>query len=409
MYAPLAMASHQPSAARANARELDIVVYGATGFTGQLVVDYLARTAPADLSIGIAGRDKGKLEEVREHARAKGRDFPIVLANVKDPATLRAMAARARVVITTVGPYVELGEPLVEACVAEGTDYVDITGEPEFVDRVLSVYGERAAAAGIRLVSCCGFDSIPHDLGAYFTMRELAPRGAVQLEGFVQAGGGISGGTWHSAIGAFSRLREAGRGAKNGAPRTPATGRTVRRSKMRPRHEPEVGGWVLPFASIDPAIVLRSARMLDVYGPDFSYGHFVRAGSLPKAVGLGAAVGAVVALSQLAPTRELLLRLKRQGEGPSEEVRKRGYFRVTFLARTADERMIARVSGGEPGYTETAKMISECALALACDRDKLPDVRGVLTPAVAFRDVLVDRLQRAGIRFEVVRRTKAAS
>jgi short subunit dehydrogenase-like uncharacterized protein len=288
--------------------------------------------------------------------------------------------------------------------VAEGADYLDITGEPVFVDRVLSAYGERAEKAGVRVVSCCGFDSIPHDLGVYFTMRQLQPKGRVSVEGFVQAGGGISGGTWHSAIGIMARMREDRGRARMTIAAT--NGRAVRGIKGRPHHEPEVGGWVLPFPSIDPAIVLRSARSLDVYGDDFSYGHYVRVGSLTKAIGLGAGVGAVAALSQLKPTREILLRLKKQGEGPSEEVRKRGYFRVTFVSRTDDERMLSRVSGGEPGYTETSKMLSECALALVLERDRLPGRAGVLTPAVAFGDVLVDRLKAAGIRFEVVRRTK---
>lgn len=401
------MAAPQVSGAKRQ-RELDIVVYGATGFTGRLVVEYLAVAAPPDLKIGIAGRDATKLDEIREHARAKGREVKVVLAQATDPASLRAMAASARVVITTVGPYVKLGEPLVDACVTEGTDYVDITGEPVFVSRILATYGERARAAGVRIVSCCGFDSIPHDLGAYFTMRELRPQSRVKVEGFVQAGGDISGGTWHSAIGIFSQMRDRNGSSKQGW--SPAThGRSVRTLDMRPHHEPEVGGWVLPFPSVDLQIISRSASALDVYGPDFSYGHYIRVGSLPKAIGFGAAVGAVMGLSQLEPTRNLLLRLRRPGEGPSEEVRKKGYFRVTFVAKTDRERMIARVSGGEPGYTETSKMLSEAALALVRDKEKLPDVTGVLTPAVAFGDVLIDRLVAAGIRFEVVRRSKEAS
>jgi short subunit dehydrogenase-like uncharacterized protein len=385
-------------------RDLDIVVYGATGFTGRLTIEYLAKHAPPSLTLGIGGRDAAKLEEIREHLYAGGRDVRVVVARSDDAASLRAMAARARVVITTVGPYIRYGEPLVEACIAEGADYLDITGEPVFVDRILSVYGERAAHAGVRVVSCCGFDSIPHDLGVYYTMRELQPRGRVSVEGFVQAGGGISGGTWHSAIGIMARLREDRGKARVSLAAT--NGRAVRGIKGRPHAEPEVGGWVLPFPSIDPAIVLRSARALDLYGPDFSYGHYVRVGSLPKAIGLGLSVGAVAALAQLEPTRELLLRYKKPGEGPSEEVRRRGFFRVTFVSRTDDERMSSRVSGGEPGYTETSKMLAECALGLVLDRARLPAAVGVLTPAVAFGDVLVERLQAAGIRFEVVRRTK---
>lgn len=396
-------ASANPASAQPH-RDVDVVVYGATGFTGRLTIEYLAAAAPPSLVLAIGGRDVNKLEEIREHLYAKGRDVRVIAARSDDEASLRSMAARARVVISTVGPYIQHGEPLVAACIAEAADYLDITGEPVFVDRILSLYGQRAEDAGVRVVSCCGFDSVPHDLGVYYSMRQLQPKGRVSVEGFVQAGGGISGGTWHSAIGIMARMRE-DRG-RSRISLAATNGRAVRGIKGRPHHEPEVGGWVLPFPSIDPAIVLRSARALDVYGTDFSYGHYIRVGSLPKAIGLGATVGAIAALSQAKPTRDILLRLKKQGEGPSEEVRKRGYFRVTFVSKTESERMLSRVSGGEPGYTETSKMLSECALGLLLDRDRLPRKAGVITPAVAFGDVLVDRLQAAGIRFEVVRRTK---
>jgi short subunit dehydrogenase-like uncharacterized protein len=389
-------------------KDIDLVAYGATGFTGRLVVDYVTRAAPPGLRLAIAGRDPHKLDEIREHVRAQtGRSVEVITASSNDEASLGRMAERARVVLTTVGPYLVHGEPLVAACIDRGADYVDITGEPAFVDGLLERHAARARAAGVRIVNCCGFDSVPHDLGVYFAMRELRPTEPVVVEAFVQAGGGISGGTWHSAIGIFSQLRELRRSRPRR--REVMTGRKVHSLPLRPRHEPEVSGWVLPFPSIDPQIVMRSARALELYGPDFAYGHYVRVKSLPRAVGLGAGVGAVVALSQVGPTRELLLRYKRPGEGPSDEARAKGYFRVTVLARTTRERLIARVSGGEPGYTETSKMISECALALLVDRDKLPDARGILTPAVAFGDVLLERLRAAGIRFEVVRRTKAAA
>jgi short subunit dehydrogenase-like uncharacterized protein len=388
-------------------KSLDLVVFGATGFTGHLAVLYLAEHAPPALRWAIAGRDRAKLEAIRDEVRARfGREVGIVVARSDDRASLDAMTADTRVVLTTVGPYAEHGEPLVASCVEHGADYVDITGEPEFVDRVLDVHGERAAQAGVRIVNCCGFDSIPHDLGAYFTVRELAPTGPVTMEGFVQAGGGISGGTWHSAVGGMSRLSEQRRAARLRPKPTATGGRVVRGLAPKPRKEPDVRGWVLPMPTIDPQIVLRSARALEVYGPDFRYGHYVRVGSLATAVGLVAGVGAVAALSQLGPTRELLLKAKRRGEGPSEEVRRKGFFRVTFVARSGSEKIVTRVSGGEPGYTETSKMISECALALVFDRDRLPEAAGVLTTAVAMGDVLLERLIRAGIRFEVVERSR---
>jgi short subunit dehydrogenase-like uncharacterized protein len=392
---------------RPMSKSLDLVVYGATGFTGHLAVLYLAEHAPKSLTWAIAGRDRQKLEVIRDEVRARfDREVEVLVARSDDRASLDAMTSEARVVLTTVGPYAQHGEPLVASCVEQRADYVDITGEPEFVDRVLEVYGERAAEAGVRIVSCCGFDSIPHDLGAYFTMRELAPKGPVTMEGFVQAGGGISGGTWHSAVGAMSRLSEQRKAARLRPKQVASGGRSVRGLAPKPRKEPEVRGWVLPMPTIDPQIVLRSARSLDFYGPDFRYGHYVRVGSLAKAAALVAGVGAVAALSQLGPTRELLLKAKRQGEGPSEEVRRNGYFRVTFIARSGGEKLVTRVSGGEPGYAETSKMISESALALVFDRERLPKTVGVLTTAEAMGDVLLERLIAAGIRFEVVERSR---
>jgi len=387
-------------------REHDVVVFGATGFTGRLCVDYLAGLAERP-TFAIAGRDKAKLADIAEHVKAKhGFDLPILVASSDDPASLEAMARTTRVVLTTVGPYVRYGEPLVAACVREKTHYVDITGEPEFVADSIERWDARARADGVRVVHCCGFDSVPHDLGALWIVRALEPKGPASVQAFVQAGGTFSGGTWHSAVNAFSRMRESGGAAKK-IFASVSTTRRVRGIAGRPHLEPEVGGWVLPMPTIDPAMVLRSAAMIDAYGPEFSYAHFVRVGSLANAVKLGVGVGAVIALAQLRPTRELLLRVKAPGAGPSEEERARSYFRVTLVGRAGDKKVVARVSGGDPGYTETSKMVSECALALARDEAKLPKRAGVLSPAAAFEDVLIDRLVNAGIRFETLKTERA--
>ncbi len=387
-------------------RDHDIVVFGATGFTGRLVVDYLARSIEKP-RFAIAGRDARKLAEIAEHVRAEtGVVTPTIVARSDDATSLRAMARTAKVVLSTVGPFVLHGEPLVAACVDEGTDYVDITGEPEFVANIIERHDARARAAGVRLVPCCGFDSVPHDLGAYWVARELAAKGPLTVQAFVQAGGTFSGGTWQSAVGAMSRMRQT-KGATQTIVRSVETTRRIRGDAGRPHLEPEVGGWVLPMPTIDPAIVLRSAAFLELYGPAFTYGHFVRVGALSNAIMLGAGVGAVAALAQLGPTRRLLLRFKQSGEGPSAEARARGFFRVTLVGEADGQKVVARVSGGDPGYGETSKMISECALALARDASSLPARAGVLTPASAFEGVLVDRLVRAGLRFETVKREGA--
>jgi short subunit dehydrogenase-like uncharacterized protein len=304
-----------------------------------------------------------------------------------------------------VGPFARYGEPVVRACVEEGAHYVDITGEPAFVDLTLEAYDEMARERGVRVVSCCGFDSIPHDLGVMFTVQQLPKGVPLKVEGFVQARGSFSGGTWTSAIEAFANAREQlGKARANGGGGYGDDGdpRQVRGIRPRPRYESAVKGWVAPFPTIDPQVVLRSARMLDEYGPDFRYGHYVRVGTLSKLAVGATALGGLVALSQIAPARELLLKVRQSGEGPSESQRAASWFHVTFVGEGGGKRVITRVSGGDPGYDETAKMVSQAAMCLAQDGPKLPDRAGVLTPATAMGQPLLDRLEAAGIRFAVL-------
>jgi short subunit dehydrogenase-like uncharacterized protein len=304
------------------------------------------------------------------------------------------------VLLTTVGPYRRYGEPVVRACVEAATDYVDITGEPDFVADVVAKYDERARAAGIRVVSCCGFDSIPHDLGVYYTVRSLPVDRPIKVEGFVRASGLPSGGTWQSAIEAFANARNMRRprGPKKGT----NGGRRVRGASGMIRYEPRLDAFACPLPTIDPQIVLRSGRALSEYGPDFRYGHFALVKSpLTLAAGLFG-VSALFALAQVGPTRELLRKVRASGEGPSEERRSRSFFQVTFLAEAGDVSLCTRVSGKDPGYDETAKMVAESALCLALDRDRLPSFTGTLTPAVAMGDALLERLVRAKIRFETL-------
>ena len=382
-------------------RPYDIVVFGATGFTGALTAEYLAAHAPPETRWALAGRNMGKLEQVRARLGSGSAELALLRADVTDPESVRAVAEATRVVITTVGPYIRYGEPLVAACAAAGTDYVDLTGEPEFVDRMWLEYHEQAAHSGARLVHSCGFDSIPYDLGALFTVEQLPDGAPIALEGFVRIGGTFSGGTYQSAIEILSRLRQGVAVARERRRQEGrADGRRVRGVPGTPHHDEFGGGWAVPFPTIDPQTVLRSARALERYGPDFSYSHYLVVKRLPVLLGMaGGAVGAI-ALAQLPPTRKALLKLKSSGEGPSPEQRAKSWFRVRFRA-TADGRSLeTEVSGGDPGYGETSKMLAESALCLAFD--ELPDRAGQLTPAVAMGDALLHRLQRAGIRFEVL-------
>jgi len=375
-------------------REHDVVVFGATGFTGALTAEYLSGVSGAG-HWAIAGRSRDKLERLRERLSA---DVPMVVADVNDPASLRAMAESTGVVITTVGPYINYGEPLVAACAAAGTHYVDLTGEPEFVDLMWLRHHEQAQRTGAKLVHSCGFDSIPYDLGALYSVSALPEGVPIKLEGFVRVGGTVSGGTLHSAVHVMARLRQ-GRQVAAQRKRLEARpeGRRVSGITALPHRDEVAGGWALPAPTIDPITVLRSARALERYGPDFSYGHYFVAKRLPVAAGLVAGVGGVVALAQLAPTRKALLALKGPGEGPSPEQRAKGWFRVTFRGEGGGRRVVCEVSGGDPGYGETSKMLAEAALCLA--HDDLPDRAGQLTPAVAMGQALIDRLVAAGIGF----------
>lgn len=386
-------------------RTYDIVVFGATGFTGGLTAEYLAQHAGDRLRWALAGRSEEKLKL----ARARLADInpacatlDLLQADVNDPGAIKAVAEATKVVITTVGPYIKYGEPLVAACAAAGTDYVDLTGEPEFVDLMWLRYHDLAKASGARIVNCCGFDSIPHDLGAWFTVRQLPEDVPLKVEGYVRAGGTFSGGTLHSAVTAFSRVGEyakvrKARHSREGWP----VDRKIGSTPQKIRYVREFSAWAVPMPTIDPQVVRRSAAADERYGPSFRYGHFVLVKKLSRVAMLVGGVAAVFAGAQVKLTRERLLKLKDPGDGPSEEQRNKGWFRVRFIGQGGGRKVITEVSGGDPGYGETSKMLAESALCLALDR--LPRrFAGVVTPAQAMGEHLVTRLQKAGIQFKVL-------
>ncbi len=381
-------------------RAHDIVLFGATGFTGQLTAEYLAGALPDSTSWALAGRNRAKLDAVRGRlAMREGASEPeTLIADVTDIASLRRIAESARVVITTVGPYIHFGDALVAACAEAGTDYVDLTGEPEFVDRCYVRHHARATQTGARLVHCCGFDSIPHDLGARFTVNQLPEDVALKVEGFVRAGGTFSGGTYQSALAAMSRARKmvaVSSERKKVEPK--GDGRKVRGIKGRPHQEAAVNAWAVPLPTVDPQIVLRSARALPRYGPDFSYGHYMAIKRLPVVVGGLAGVAGMAGLAQIPPARKLLEKVKSSGDGPTPEQRAKGWFKVKFVGEGGGQRVECEVAGGDPGYGETAKMLAESALCLAAD--ELPETAGQVTTAQAMGEALTERLQTAGISF----------
>jgi short subunit dehydrogenase-like uncharacterized protein len=388
----------------ASDRELDVVLFGATGFTGRLTAEYLAHHAPDGLRWGLAGRTQAKLEGVRDELAtiddALG-DLPLLRADVTDDVSLKDVANRSRVVITTVGPYLQYGEPVVAACAEAGTDYVDLTGEPEFVDKAYLAHHTTAQQTGARLVHACGFDSVPHDLGAYFTVQRLADDVPITLRGAVRAAAMVSGGTFHTAMNGFSRIRQsrAVYAARRRVEPRPE-GRSSRAGAGKPHRDPVLGRWLVPLPTIDPMIVARSGAALAAYGPEFRYSHYAGTKTLRYAVAGASTVAALGLAAQVPPLRRALLSRIPQGEGPDPARRARSWFTVDFVGEGGGQTVHTRVSGGDPGYDETAKMLAESALCLAFDDN--PPTAGQVTTAQAMGDALTARLVSAGLKFEVL-------
>lgn len=397
------------------ARDLDIVLWGATGYTGRLVADRLA-AEPAGLRWAIAGRDRAKLEQVRsELGRA---DLPILVGDASDAASLDAIAQRTKVVCSTVGPYAKYGSELVGACARAGTSYCDLTGEPHWIRRMIDAHHDEAKASGARIVHCCGFDSIPSDLGTWMLYRAMRERGHAlgRVDAFFgESSGRWSGGTMASMLNAIDEARRDREVRKTvldpyGLDPRPRVGGPDGPDPRGVRFERRLGLWTAPFmmAAINSRVVRRSNAVLGYpYGREFRYTEQM---SLPRGVkglvaatGVTAALGGFVAASQVAPLRRVIeRRLPQPGEGPTPEQRARGHFVVRLLAESEDGsvKLRGRVEDRrDPGYGSTSVMLSQAALCLA--RDPLTSEGGVLTPASAMGDALLARLRAAGMTFLV--------
>ena len=419
------------------AREFDIIVWGATGFTGALVAECLFQRhgARSNVRWAIGGRNAAKLNAVRGQlaavaatptATAQGRgaadDLAIVTADAVDLDALRALAARTKVFCTTVGPYARYGSALVEACVAEGTHYCDLTGEVPWMQQMIERFQVDAERSGARIVHTCGFDSIPSDLGVYFVQREMRARYGVaakqvkyRARGF---SGGFSGGTVASML---NMLDEADRDPQIRSiiadayalnPHGQRTGPDGN-DGTRAVYDSDFASWTAPFvmAGINTRVVRRTNALLGFpYGRDFRYdeatlvpGGFLAASAM--SLGMGAFQGAAA----IAPLRRLLAGvLPKPGDGPTAAQRERGYFDIALLAlhpgdpsTSASKNIRATVKGDrDPGYGSTAKMLGEAAQCLA--HDALSVGGGFWTPASAMGDTLLNRLiEHAGVSFSL--------
>lgn len=408
-------------------REFDLLLYGATGFAGQLTAQYLARAGGA-ARIALAGRSEDKLRAVRATLGETAREWPLVIADATRLPTLDAMAARTRVVVTTVGPYTRYGMPLVAACAAAGTDYADLTGETMFIRNSIDLHHKRAVDTGARIVHSCGFDSVPSDLTVFALYRRVAADGAGELcdtdlvvRNFAA---GVSGGTLASMVEVLQtsagdpEARELMNDPYTLSPDRGAEPDLGAQPDVRWRRGAEIapelaGYWTAAFvlAAANSRIVRRSNALLDyAYGRGFAYAEQMSVGRSPLAP-LAAAVvtGSTAATLGLGgryldrvPAGLLERVLPKPGTGPGEKTRERGHYRVeTYTTTTSGVRYVAAMAQrGDPGYQATAVLLGECGLALALDSDKLSDLRGVLTPAAAMGDVLLERLPAAGVTLD---------
>jgi short subunit dehydrogenase-like uncharacterized protein len=405
-------------------RELDVVVFGASGFVGRLTAAYLAAHAPTDLRIGLGGRSLERLTAVRDGLGEVAADWPLVVADTSDEDAVRALARSTHVVATTVGPYARYGLPLVAACAAEGTHYADLTGEVLFVRESLQAYADAARASGARIVHSCGFDSVPSDIGVLL----LAERARTDGEGTLESTtlvvrslrGGISGGTIDSgramvqAIAADRSLAKVMVDPYSLSPDRAAEPQVGAVSDaVRIRHDSSVGAWVGPFvmAPYNTRVVRMSNALQGwSYGRTFRYREAMAYGGdalAPlRAVAVSAGVTAVIAGLAFGPTRSVLDRfLPAPGEGPDEETRTNGGFDIEIRTTTTSGAAYGAVvsAQGDPGYAATAVMLGESALALAVDGELLPDRTGVLTPASGIGSRLAERLRLSGFTMDVER------
>lgn len=379
--------------------DFDLVLYGATGFVGALTAHYIAEHAPSGLRWAIAGRNAAKLDELI--GELPGEAPATIIADSTDAASVARLVARTKLVITTVGPYAAHGEPMVKACAETGTDYLDLTGEPGFVDAMYLKYHEVARSSGARIVHAAGFDSIPADLGAYFTVLQLPEHAPISVESRVRVSGMYSGGTVHSAVdGLGSPMKTISAVRERRKVEAKPTGRRISTHFVPLKRDRELGMWVAPLPTIDQLIVERSAAALDRYGPEFSYGHHYAAKRLATVAVGTAAVGAVAVGSLIPPVRGAIKRRFPAGSGPDPERRAKSWFRIEFVGRSGEQSVRTAISGGDAGYEETAKMISETAFALLFD--DVPERAGQLTPVAAAGDALLERLPAAGIKLEVL-------
>ena len=423
---PSNAANDKPSTSSGK-RPYAVVLYGATSFVGQITAHYLTEFLSnakdkngANVTWAIAGRDKEKLNELQSKLASK---VDIIIANSDDAASLDKMTKQTQVIISTVGPYLKYGEPLIKSCAENGTDYVDLTGEAIFIKDMMDKYQDTAKQSGARIVNSCGFDSIPSDLGVYFTQQQAEEKFGSTCDVIHMrvkaAKGGLSGGTIASMATIFEEVgQDKSRRKQVANPyllNDDKDAPNVRQANVsKPKYDDEHKRWLAPFvmASINTRIVHRSNQLLGYeYGRDFKYDEamWMKDGLKGKLSSYAMSAGLLgfATAMMITPSRELLSKhvLPKSGSGPSKEEQENGYFDIRLFGQTADKDSInTKVTGDkDPGYGSTSRMLAQAALCLAQDISKEEVGGGFWTPASAMGDSLLTRLEEhAGLSFEVV-------
>ncbi|MEO0534175.1 MAG: saccharopine dehydrogenase NADP-binding domain-containing protein [Cyanobacteria bacterium P01_A01_bin.123] len=401
--------------------QYDLVVLGTTGFVGQILCQYLLQQITGGMKWAIAGRSRAKLAKLITSLGQRAANLPYLIADVTDEASLHALCAKTQVVISTVGPYALYGEPLIKICASTGTDYCDLTGEPQWIRRMIQSYEPIAQSSGARIIHCCGFDSIPSDLGVYYLQQQARqqfgqPCDRVKMR-VQEVQGGISGGTAASGINLIKEaitnpeLRQELANPYSLCPESKQSSNDPP-TLIPVQYDEDFQGWVSPFvmAEVNTRIVLRSNTLLDcAYGPHFHYDEAIFTGSgvmgWMTAQGLKLGLDGTALAVALPPTRWLLENtlVPKSGQGPSQTVQEQGFYALEFYGVTATGKKIqVKVTGDrDPGYGSTAKILGQVGLCLAQDFPKSAKAGGFWTPASMFGKTLIARLEQfAGLTFQ---------
>ncbi|MDZ7833477.1 MAG: saccharopine dehydrogenase NADP-binding domain-containing protein [Desulfobacterales bacterium] len=403
--------------------EVDMILWGATGFIGSLLAGYLwpRYGATGKIRFALGANSREELEAVRKDLGA-GEDLPLIVGDAFDEPFLNEMVKHTKLVVSTVGPYAKLGSALVAACAANGTDYCDLSGEPQWMQRMIDTHQETAAASGARIVHSCGFDSIPSDLGVLFLQNEAKKRfghfmNQVKLRVKIMRGG-ASGGTVASILNFIEEARRdpaVAKTAKNPYALAPEGRRTgIRQPNVSTfEYDPDIRNWLAPFvmAAVNTRIVHRTNALMDyAYGREFQYDEAMMMGTGMKgrfrAASLAGVLGAFMAGSAFGPSRALMKKtiLPEPGEGPSPEKQEKGFYKLLLIGKDdAGNRLDVNVTGDQdPGYGSTRKMLGESAVCLLKEISKQDVKGGFWTPATAMGEPLIRRLtENAGLTFEV--------